>query len=60
MEDPTKRCCATCADDECGTHRIRYLSELLKAKKYMGNDLKTDFCIGNGYCLWKQIKMKEG
>lgn len=42
--DRTKRCCATCADDECRTRAILNMN---------GAYLQPDYCMGNGYSLWK-------
>lgn len=42
--DLTKRCCATCADDDCRTGRARSMNGIF---------LKEYYCTENNYRLWK-------
>lgn len=48
--DLSKKCCETCADEECR----RQVGDLAAFLRY-------EYCVGNNYCLWlsKERPYKE-
>lgn len=50
MVDPTKKCCATCADEDCRTRKTDGMN---------GVFLRHDYCADNGFPLWKPRYAKE-
>ena len=48
--DLNKKCCATCADEDCRTR---------KTDSMAGVFLRHDYCEDNGYPLWKPRYKKE-
>lgn len=50
MVDPKKKCCATCADEDCRTRKTDGMN---------GVFLRHDYCADNGFPLWKPRYAKE-
>lgn len=48
--DLTKKCCGTCADEDCKTRKTDSMN---------GVFLRHDYCEGNGYSLWKPMYSDE-